>query len=337
MTVGKVAVMGTGTWGTASCCLVAPHADEVCLWARRESVALGINRDHRNPSHLPGLQLPRNVHATSSLSDALGDATDVIVAVPSAFLRATLTNAAPFLSSDVPILVLTKGMERGTGLLMADLVADVVGNVGRVAALSGPNHAEEVAEGKVSAAVIASPSPDVAEHFQSLIVSEAFRAYASDDLVGVEVCGASKNVVAIAAGIAVGLGAGDNTLAVLMTRGLAEMGRLSATRGGDPLTCMGLAGMGDLVVTCTSRHSRNRSFGEAFARGESLASYEERTGMVVEGAQAALSVWEMAHALNVEAPITDAVHDLLYEGASLTDAIDSLLTRTPHVEFYGMV
>ncbi|MBR1827985.1 MAG: NAD(P)H-dependent glycerol-3-phosphate dehydrogenase, partial [Atopobiaceae bacterium] len=214
--------------------------------------------------------------------------------------------------------------------------ADVIGNVHRLAALSGPNHAEEVAEGKVSAAVIASLDPKVAEHFQQLFVSEAFRAYASADLVGVEVCGAAKNVIAIAAGIAAGLGAGDNTLAVLMTRGLAEMGRLSAARGGDPMTCMGLAGMGDLVVTCTSRHSRNRSFGEAFAAGETLDSYEERTGMVVEGARAALSIWEMAHSLGIEAPITDAVHDLLYEDASLTEAIDSLLTRTPHVEFYGM-
>ncbi|MBQ9007229.1 MAG: NAD(P)-dependent glycerol-3-phosphate dehydrogenase [Atopobiaceae bacterium] len=328
--------MGSGTWGTAACCLVSPHVDEVCLWARRESVASGINQDHRNPVHLPDLVLPRNVCATSSLSDALRDASDVVLAVPSAFVRTTMAGAAPHISAEVPLLVLTKGMESGTGMLMVDLVADVIGNPRRLAALSGPNHAEEVAQGKVSAAVIASLDPGIAEHFQQLFVSEAFRAYASSDLVGVEVCGAAKNVIAIAAGIAAGLGAGDNTLAALMTRGLAEMGRLSAARGGDPLTCMGLAGMGDLVVTCTSRHSRNRSFGEAFAAGESLADYESRTGMVVEGAQAALSLWEMAHAMGIEAPITDAVHDLLYEGAELADAIGSLLTRTPHVEFYGM-
>ena len=336
MTARKVAVIGSGTWGTAACCLVAPHVDEVCLWARRESVSSSINREHRNPVHLPDLVLPRNVRATSSLAESLQGATEAVLGVPSAFIRSTLADAAPHLSSDLPVLVLTKGMESGTGMLMVDLVADVVGNPQRLAALSGPNHAEEVAEGKVSAAVIASLVPEVAEHFQELFVSDAFRAYASDDLVGVEVCGAAKNVIAIAAGIAVGLGAGDNTLAVLMTRGLAEMGRLSVARGGKPLTCMGLAGMGDLVVTCTSHHSRNRSFGEAFASGESLASYEARTGMVVEGARAALSLWEMAHDLGIEAPITDAVHDLLYEDASLAEAIDGLLTRTPHVEFYGM-
>ena len=332
----KVAIVGSGTWGTASSCLVAAHADEVCIWARRASVSEAINREHRNPAHLPELFLPSSVRSTSALDGALEGASAMVVAVPSAFVRATLKEAAPHVSPDLPVLVLTKGVEPGSGLLMVELAADVLGEPDRMAALSGPNHAEEVAEGKVSAAVIASQSPRIAELFQDLFVSDVFRAYASEDLVGVEVCGAAKNVIAIAAGIAVGLGAGDNTLAALMTRGLAEMGRLSVARGGDPLTCMGLAGMGDLVVTCTSRHSRNRSFGEAFAAGEGLADYESRTGMVVEGAQAALSIWEMAHALNVEAPITDAVHALLYEGVSIREAVGGLLTRVPHTEFYGI-
>ena len=184
--------------------------------------------------------------------------------------------------------------------------------------------------------LIAASDEAIAERFQRLFVSTAFRAYATSDLVGVEVCGAAKNVIAVAAGMTMGLDAGDNTLAVLMTRGLAEIGRIAAACGGDPLTCMGLAGMGDLVVTCTSRHSRNRAFGIAFASGESLASYEQRTGMVVEGAQAALSVWELAHKLGVEAPITEAVHAVLYESQGLEEAIDGLLGRRPHEEFYGM-
>lgn len=331
-----VAIIGSGTWGTAACTLVAPQAREVRLWARRQSVAEAINQTHRNPQHLPDLQLPRNVRATASLAEALGGATEAVLAVPSAFLRATCAKAAPYVGASLPLLVLTKGIEPGTGLLMADLVAQELGSADRVAVLSGPNHAEEIARGKISAAVIAASAPWVAERFQQLFVSPAFRAYESSDLTGVEVCGAAKNVVAIACGMAAGLEAGDNTLAVLMTRGLAEIGRLSAACGGDPLTCMGLAGMGDLVVTCTSRHSRNRSFGEAFVAGESLAAYEERTHMVVEGAQAAISCWELAQRLGVEAPITKAVHDLLYRQATIEDAIGSLLGRIPHEEFYGI-
>lgn len=332
----KIAVIGSGTWGTAACGLLAPHVDEVMLYARRESVAQGICETHRNPQHLPSLQLPHNVRATSSLEEAFAGATEAVWAVPSAFLRGTCAQARPYVDPNLPMLVLTKGIEPGTGLLMVDLVGEVLGNTARIAALSGPNHAEEIAEGKVSAAVIAASDEAIAERFQRLFVSTAFRAYATSDLVGVEVCGAAKNVIAIAAGMTMGLDAGDNTLAVLMTRGLAEIGRIAAACGGDPLTCMGLAGMGDLVVTCTSRHSRNRAFGIAFASGESLASYEQRTGMVVEGAQAALSVWELAHKLGVEAPITEAVHAVLYESQGLEEAIDGLLGRRPHEEFYGM-
>ena len=332
----KIAVIGSGTWGTAACGLLAPHVDEVMLYARRESVAQGICETHRNPQHLPNLQLPHNVRATSSLEEAFAGATEAVWAVPSAFLRGTCVQARPYVDPNLPMLVLTKGIEPGTGLLMVDLVGEVLGNTARIAALSGPNHAEEIAEGKVSAAVIAASDEAIAERFQRLFVSTAFRAYATSDLVGVEVCGAAKNVIAIAAGMTMGLDAGDNTLAVLMTRGLAEIGRIAAACGGDPLTCMGLAGMGDLVVTCTSRHSRNRAFGIAFASGESLASYEQRTGMVVEGAQAALSVWELAHKLGVEAPITEAVHAVLYESQGLEEAIDGLLGRRPHEEFYGM-
>ena len=332
----KIAVIGSGTWGTAACGLLAPHVDEVMLYARRASVAQGICETHRNPQHLPNLQLPHNVRATSSLEEAFAGATEAVWAVPSAFLRSTCVQARPYVDPNLPMLVLTKGIEPGTGLLMVDLVGEVLGNTARIAALSGPNHAEEIAEGKVSAAVIAASDEAIAERFQRLFVSTAFRAYATSDLVGVEVCGAAKNVIAIAAGMTMGLDAGDNTLAVLMTRGLAEIGRIAAACGGDPLTCMGLAGMGDLVVTCTSRHSRNRAFGIAFASGESLASYEQRTGMVVEGAQAALSVWELAHKLGVEAPITEAVHAVLYESQGLEEAIDGLLGRRPHEEFYGM-
>lgn len=331
----KVAIIGSGTWGTAATSLVAPHVDAVALWTRRAEVARAINETRSNPAHLPTFVLPHEVIATASLEEALADATEAILAVPSAFLRATCAAARPYVRPDLPLLVLTKGIEPQSCLLMADLVAEELGHGERIAVLSGPNHAEEIAEQKISAAVIAAEDEELAKRFQTIFASPTFRAYASKDLVGVEVCGAVKNVVAIACGIAAGMQAGDNTLAVLMTRGVAEIGRLSSARGGDPLTCMGLAGMGDLVVTCTSRHSRNRSFGMAFAQGEDLASYEARTGMVVEGAQAALSAWELAHRLGVDVPIVNAVHAILYEGVTLEDALWSLLDRSPHEEFYG--
>ncbi|MDO4539039.1 MAG: NAD(P)-dependent glycerol-3-phosphate dehydrogenase, partial [Coriobacteriales bacterium] len=184
---------------------------------------------------------------------------------------------------------------------------------------------------------VAAEDARVAELFQSLLVCPEFRVYVTGDVRGVELCAAEKNVIAVACGVAAKLGAGDNTLAALMTRGLAEVSRIAVALGADPLTCMGLAGMGDLIATCTSRHSRNRSFGEAFAAGESLEEYEKRTGMVVEGAQAAASIHELACNKGVEDPITRAVYELLYEGVSVHETVDKLLGRRPIEEFYGVI
>ena len=332
----KVAVIGSGSWGTAVTSLVAPQAKEVVVWSYEREVADGMNTTRHNPIQLPDFELPRNVCATTSLEEVAKDAEAILLVVPSAFLRGTCARLAPYIANNTPVLVLTKGVERGTGNLMATVAAQELGNEQRIAVLSGPNHAEEISQGTISAAVVASKSEDVAKYFQRMLVCPAFRVYVSEDLEGVEICAAEKNVIAIACGIAVALGAGDNTLAVLMTRGLAEVSRIAVAVGANPLTCMGLAGMGDLVVTCTSRHSRNRAFGEAFVRGESLDAYQRRTGMIVEGAEAARSIWELAESHNVQAPITKVVHDLLFEGLPLANAIDELLERTPVVEFYGV-
>ncbi|MDO4806325.1 MAG: NAD(P)H-dependent glycerol-3-phosphate dehydrogenase [Coriobacteriales bacterium] len=332
----KVAVIGSGSWGTAVTSLVSPQAQEVVVWSFEQEVADGINNTRHNPVQLPDFEFPKNVRATTSLQTAAQDAEALLLVVPSAFLRQTCARLAPFVANDVPVLVLTKGVERGTGNLMATVVAQELGNENRIAVLSGPNHAEEISQGTISAAVVASKSQDVAKYFQSMLVCPAFRVYVTEDLEGVEICAAEKNVIAIACGIAVALGAGDNTLAVLMTRGLAEVSRIAVAVGANPLTCMGLAGMGDLVVTCTSRHSRNRSFGEAFVRGESLDAYQRRTGMIVEGAEAARSIWELAVAHGVQAPITKVVYDLLFEGLPLSNAVEALIERTPVVEFYGV-
>lgn len=333
--MSRIAIIGAGSWGTAAAGLVAKHADEVVLWAHSQEVADGICRAHKNPRYLSDYELPHNVGATTSLEESLINADATLIAVPSSHLRATLLTCSQSFDASLPILVLTKGIERVSGYTMAEVVGDVLGNPSRICALSGPNHAEEISAGKLSASVIAGNSRDACVYFRDLLIDRAFRIYVSSDIVGVEVCGATKNIMAIAAGTAVGLGLGDNALAVIMTRGLAEMARISAACGGDPQTCMGLAGMGDLVATCTSCHSRNRSFGEQLARGTTLAEYEHKTHMVVEGAYAATAVHELACRLKVEAPITSIVHRVLDEGLSVQTAMSELLSRVPDEEFYG--
>ena len=334
--ISKACVVGSGSWGTAFTGLLAPNVGEVVLWCRSAQVAEEINLRRRNPRRLTDYELCENVSATADAALALGGSGVVVLAVPSAHLRGVCRGIASFVPEDAIIVVLTKGMEPCTHKLMHEIAADELGDVSRIAVVSGPNHAEEISRGQVSAAVVASSDVSVAERVRDLVFSYSFRCYVSSDVVGVEVCGAVKNVVAIACGFAAGLGAGDNTLAALMTRGIAEVARISSALGGDPLTPMGLAGMGDLVATCTSEHSRNRTFGEALARGETLAEYEARTNMVVEGARAAMSVHELAVERGIEAPITAAVHGVLVNELDIDSAKESLLGRLPREEFYGM-
>ena len=296
----NVALIGSGSWGTAVAGLAAARAERVTMWAHSEQTAAGINSEHRNPRYLVGYELPGNVVATTDLVQALDGAEAIIFAVPSTHLRSVCHQAAP------------------------------------VAALSGPNHAEEICRGGLSAAVIASEHPQIGETFKDLLLSTAFRIYLSQDMTGVEVCGAMKNVIAIVCGISAGTGAGDNTLALIMTRGLAEISRLVHARGGQAMTCMGLAGMGDLIATCTSEHSRNRTFGYEFAHGVSLDEYQTRTHMVVEGAVAARSVSELARSLGVDIPLTFAVEQTLYNGVTLDRALEILTDRVPSQEFYGL-
>ncbi|WP_418828592.1 NAD(P)H-dependent glycerol-3-phosphate dehydrogenase [Paratractidigestivibacter sp.] len=334
--ISKACVVGSGSWGTAFTGILAPNVGEVVLWCRSAQVAEEINLKRRNPRRLCSYELCDNVSATADAAVALDGAGVVVLAVPSAHLRAVCRAIAPHVACDAIIVVLTKGMELDTHKLMHEIATDELGDASRIAVVSGPNHAEEISCGQVSAAVVASSNTSVAERVQGLLFSYSFRSYVSSDVVGVEVCGAVKNVVAIACGLAAGLGAGDNTLAVLMTRGIAEVARISSALGGDPLTPMGLAGMGDLVATCTSEHSRNRTFGEALAHGETLAEYEARTNMVVEGARAAMSVHELAVERGIEAPITAAVHGVLVNELDIDSAKESLLGRLPREEFYGM-
>ena len=330
----NVAVIGAGSWGTALAQVAAVNGHDVVLWARRPEVADAVNSMHRNPDYLKDAVLDSRVRASSSIADATKDAAAIISVTPSKYMRTTAEALVSVVSSDTPIVVCSKGVELGTGLVPTQVYEEVLGNPSRLAALSGPNHAEEVVKGVAAGTVVASESKETAEFFQNLLASEAFRVYTSEDVMGVELCAAFKNVIAIAVGVSYGLGYGDNTAAMLMTRGQAEMSRLVAAAGGNPMTCMGLAGTGDLIATCMSRHSRNRTFGEALAAGETVEQYESRMHMVVEGAQACLTLEALSKRYHVELPITDVVRSMVWSHESPREVASSLASRSFKPEFY---
>lgn len=322
-----ISVIGAGSWGTAVASLLGSKGYDVRLWAREQEIADGINSTHHNPSYLSEVDLAHSVFATSDIKEAVADAEAVVIVTPSFAIRQTANALKPHISDTLPVIVLSKGVEKDTGLLMTDVLEEVLGNPARLAALSGPNHAEEVSRRVPSATVIASTSDEVARYFQTVFSDPSFRVYTSTDVIGVELCAAAKNIVAIGAGLSDGLGYGDNTKASLMTRGLAEISRLVTDMGGNPLTCMGLAGMGDLIATCTSRHSRNRKLGEMIAQGRTLEEFEAETHMVAEGAVACVTVSDLAAKRGVEMPIADLVRGILYEGEDLGDVVKILMSR----------
>lgn len=330
----NVTVVGAGSWGTAAALQLAANDHEVMLWARRPELAERIESSRTNEEYLAGVTLPNTVKVTSNIEVALRHAEVLVLATPSKAVRATCEQLLPHYSPEAPLLLLSKGVENESGMLLLDVIDSVLKSGQHQAVLSGPNHAEEVARGMLSATVIAAQNPRVAELFQELLISESFRVYTSTDVKGVQLCGAAKNIIAIAAGVVAGRGLGDNTAAMLMTRGLAEISRLVEAAGGDSQTCMGLAGMGDLIVTCTSHHSRNRSFGVALAAGETIAQYEARTHMVVEGALACKSVGHLAARYGVELPISETVRGVVWEGLPLDEMHTLLMTRPAKPEFY---
>ena len=332
----KISVIGAGSWGTAVSWLLGGKGHEVRLWAREEEIADGINAEHRNPVYLPDVILNPTVFASHDMEAALLGAGAVVMVTPSIGVRGSADAMKPFLPSTTPVVVLSKGVEGGSNMLMTEVLEDVLGNRGRIAGLSGPNHAEEVSRGVPSATVVAAYEASVGELFQDIFMTPFFRVYTNPDVVGVELAGASKNIVAIGAGISDGLGYGDNTKATLMTRGLAEMSRLGAAVGANPLTYMGLAGMGDLIATCTSRHSRNRNLGEMIARGGTMQQFYDETHMVAEGALACITVDELAKREGLELPITQAVRGILYEKAAISDAEKALLGRDAKDELHGL-
>lgn len=332
----RISVIGAGSWGTAVCWLLGGKGHEVSLWARESEIAQGVNDSHRNPLYLPEVELPVNVSASDDIERALHGSEAVVMVTPSIGVRSTADAMKPHLGESTPVVILSKGVEQDTLFLMTEVLEDVFGGRDRIAGLSGPNHAEEVSRGVPSATVVASYAPQVGELFQDIFMTPFFRVYTNPDVTGVELCGASKNVIAIAAGMSDGLGYGDNTKASLMTRGLAEMARLGAARGANPLTYMGLAGMGDLIVTCTSRHSRNRGIGQFVAEGGTMQGYTEKTHMVAEGTVACLSIAAMGEREGIDMPITNMVRRVLYEELDPNEAGAYLMGREARDELHGM-
>jgi glycerol-3-phosphate dehydrogenase (NAD(P)+) len=334
--VTKVAVIGAGSWGTSASWLLGGKGHHVSLWTREPEIAEDINASHHNPKFMSDIVLPETVVASHEIGAVLEGAEAVVMVTPSMGVRSTAEAMKPFVADDLPMVILSKGVENDTLMLMTEVLEDVLGNRERLAGLSGPNHAEEVGKGVPSATVVAAYDARVGRLFQDLFMTRFFRVYTNPDVVGVELCGASKNVIAVAAGMSDGLGYGDNTKATLMTRGLAEMGRLGSAMGANPLTYMGLAGVGDLIATCTSKNSRNRALGEFIGRGGTLEGWKAQTSMVAEGAFACIAVEELGKRLGIEMPLTRQVRAVLYEGLSLADGEDALLGREASEELYGL-
>jgi glycerol-3-phosphate dehydrogenase (NAD(P)+) len=322
----RTAVLGSGSWGTALAKHAADIGHEVVLWGRRPEQAAAINTTHENAQYLPGVTLPPNLQATASLKDALGDAELVLTVVPSHTTREVWREAKQYLGRGVPVMSASKGIENDTLALMSDVLHDVLGDQ-PLAFLAGPSFAKEVALHAPTAVVLASKDRELAKTLQKEISSDWLRTYVSDDVVGLELGGALKNVIAIACGIADGLGFGNNTRAALITRGLAEITRMAVKLGGDPLTLAGLGGMGDLVLTCTGDASRNRRVGIGLGQGKKLDQILTEMGQVAEGVRTARSARDLATREGIEMPITKEMYAILYEGKSAKTSVIDLMRR----------
>lgn len=323
-----VTVLGAGSWGTTVASLLAARHPTV-LWARNPDTADEINDDHTNSGYLPGITLNRKLTATSDLEKAAKHAELLIVGVPTSAVRSTMELAAPWVHPWIPIVSLSKGLEQKTLMRMTEVIADVM--PGRpVAALTGPNIAREIMAGQAAAAVIATEDLAVGRAIQSVLTRGVFRVYTNHDVIGCELGGALKNVVAIASGIAQGLGVGDNTRSMVMTRGLAELTRLGVAMGGEVATFAGLAGMGDLITTCISPHSRNRHVGEQLGQGRKLAEILGEMNMVAEGVKTATTARELAKRYDVPMPVCDQIYKVVNGRASAARAYAGLLVRPGH-------
>ncbi|MBC3186260.1 NAD(P)-dependent glycerol-3-phosphate dehydrogenase [Corynebacterium sp. zg-331] len=329
-----VAVMGAGSWGTTLAKVFADAGNSVRLWARREEVARAINAEHRNRDYLPDTVLPRQVQASADPRWALDHAQIVVLGVPSQTLRANLAQWGSAIPARSTVVSISKGVEMGTGMLMNQVIEDAGIESGRIAVLTGPNLAREIAQEQVAATVIACSDTARAVEVQQAVSTQYLRPYTNSDVVGCEVGGACKNVIAVACGITTGLGMGYNTLATVITRGLAEITRLGQALGAQPRTLSGLAGLGDLVATCSSSLSRNHRFGARLGAGGSMEEARNATGgQVAEGVVSSTSIAQLARRYSVDMPITQAVHAVCHDGMSVEAMMSSLMERSKKAEY----
>lgn len=329
----RVAVMGSGSWGTAFAMVLADAGGEVVMWSRDEDVARQINDDHVNERYHPGIRLPAGLRATDDEREALDGAPLVVLAVPAQSLRDNLARWRPDLATDSVLVSLMKGIEIGTALRMSQVieaVADIP--TSRVAVVSGPNLAREIALRQPAATTVACSDRDSAQRLQDACTTDYFRAYWTTDVVGVEVGGSVKNVIALANGMAAGLGFGENSQAALITRGLAEMARLGTALGADPLTFMGLAGVGDLIATCQSPLSRNRTFGVNLGSGLTVDETIAATKQTCEGVKSCQSILDLAKRHGVEMPITEQVVQVVHHGMKPVEMLSAFMSRAPKPE-----
>ncbi len=327
----SIAVLGAGSWGTALAAYLASHGQDTTLWVRRRTVAATMAKARRNPSYLSDVVLPASLRITANLEKAAARSTLWLIATPSHVVRSIARRLRPLASPDSRIISVAKGIENDTLLTTTQVVRSVLSPpvpAGQIGVLSGPSHAEEVGQCKPTTLVVAAPDSGFADHVQHILMSPVLRVYGNSDVLGVEIGGSVKNVISIAAGISDGIGYGDNAKAAIMARGMAEVQRLGVAMGARAETFAGLAGIGDLVVTCFSRHSRNRMLGEQVGRGISRQQAETRMKMVAEGVRTTASVHALARRYNVEMPITEAVYAILFEDKRPADAVQELMTRS---------
>ncbi len=329
----NVAVLGAGAWGTALAHLLADKGDDVVLWARRRDLCDAVNTSGENARYLPDIKLSKRIACTTDVETAVKGAKMVVFVVPSHATREVARAAAPFVHDDVPVVSATKGIETGSLMFMDEVLSAELPRPRRLAFLSGPSFARELANRMPTAVVVAAHDADIGSRVMHQFHTPYLRTYASDDVVGVECGGALKNVIAIAAGAVDGMGFGHNSRAALITRGLAEVAKLAMARGGSALTLAGLAGMGDLVLTCTGELSRNRTVGHEMGRGRSLEDVLASLGHVAEGVKTAKSAFELSQKLGVAMPITSEVYAVLYSGKPVAQAVKDLMSRELGYEF----
>jgi glycerol-3-phosphate dehydrogenase (NAD(P)+) len=327
------AVMGAGSWGTAFSIVLADAGHDVHLWGRREETCANINERHENTEYLPGLELPAAIRATTDPAEALDDAAIVVLAVPSQTLRPNLTSWGHLIEPSAVMVSLMKGVELGSHLRMSEVIAELTGaGPERIAVITGPNLAKEIARREPAASVVACEDEAAALRLQKYCHTPAFRPYTNTDVVGCELAGTVKNIIGLAVGVCDGLGFGDNTKASVITRGLAETARLGVAMGADPMTFMGLAGLGDLVATCSSPLSRNRTFGEKLGRGMTVEEVTSQTRQVAEGVKSCISVAELAQMHGVDMPIVEHVRALVDGTMTPTELVDALISRSAKAE-----